>query len=102
MNNNNINQPKDERLWKIARKRASFKKHLFSYFWINLLLWLIWLFTNKFNVKFVFEDGYNIPWPLYVTFFWGIGLVLDFIGAYKMNHEDLTEKEYKKLKEKNY
>lgn len=92
---------RDPKLWRMARKRASFKKHLYSYMWINLLLWVIWLFTNRFEIKFLFENGYHIPWPLYVTFFWGIAIFFDFISAYRLNHEDLAEKEYKKLKDKN-
>jgi hypothetical protein len=33
-----MEQPNDERLWRIAKKRASFKKSLFSYLVINAFL----------------------------------------------------------------
>ncbi|HAX47842.1 MAG TPA: hypothetical protein DCX92_02540, partial [Bacteroidetes bacterium] len=41
-NQNNFNSgtgQRDERLWKLAKKRAEFKKHLLTYFIVNIFLW---------------------------------------------------------------
>src|SRR5690349_1707888 len=34
-------EEKDEKLWRIAKKRAEFKKHLYTYIIINAFLWAI-------------------------------------------------------------
>ena len=48
--------------------------HLLSYVGVNIMVWAIWLFTAA-----------GFPWPLFVTFFWGIGLaghLLDYYHKY--------------------
>ena len=105
MENSNINpEQKDEKLWKLAKKRAAFKKHIFSYLIVNAFLWIIWLFSNPFwsedygNWQFgMHHYGFHIPWPLYVSFFWGIGLAFDYFHSYIGYKETLEEKEYKRL-----
>ncbi len=87
-------QPRDERLWKIAKKRADFKTSLIFYFVINLFLWVIWFFTGRGP-----EDSGKIPWPLWVMAGWGIGIIVQYIDAYGGNKESIAEKEYKKLKD---
>ncbi len=83
----------DERLWRIARKRADFKKNLFVYLVINTFLWAIWWFTIGRNVGF---RGY--PWPIWVMLGWGIGLAFQYFNAYNGTKEELTQQEYEKLK----
>ena len=87
--------PRDEQLWKVAKKRADFKTSLLFYVFINLFLWLIWFFTAARR-----EDRGDIPWPLWVMAGWGIGILMQYIDAYRGNKESLTEKEYKKLKDR--
>jgi hypothetical protein len=84
-------QGKDSRLWHIAARRASFKRHLATYVVINIFLWLIWFFTGA------EIDGNRIPWPVWSTAGWGIGLAFHYIGAYVRNSQDSIEKEYEKL-----
>jgi hypothetical protein len=81
---------KDEKLWRIAQKRASFKKHLYTYLIINAFLWLTWFYGNN--------DGDN-AWPIYTTIGWGIGLGFHYFSAYYGSKEDLAEREYNKLTE---
>ncbi|MCY3918014.1 MAG: 2TM domain-containing protein [Chloroflexi bacterium] len=48
--------------------------HLISYAGVNVLVWMIWLFAAG-----------GFPWPLFVTFFWGIGMaghLLDYYNKY--------------------
>ena len=84
-------QLKDERLWKIAKRRAGFKRHLLSYLLVNVLVWGIWLVNGYRTGNFVHI------WPLWVSFGWGIGLFFDFINSYSGMRESLEEKEYQKL-----
>jgi hypothetical protein len=84
--------PKDQELWKIAKKRVGFKRHLASYIVINSFLWLLWFFTDK-N-----DDHVGIPWPIFPMLGWGIGLMFSFLRAYVFITYNAIEKEYDKLK----
>jgi len=45
--------------------------HLISYAGVNILVWLIWLFSSG-----------GFPWPLFVSFFWGIGMAGHLLDYY--------------------
>jgi hypothetical protein len=86
--------PRDEHLWKIARKRANFKRSLLTYVVINLFLWGIWWFSSG------REHGWlGIPWPVWVMLGWGIGIIMQYLDAYGGNKEDLAEREYNRLRQ---
>jgi hypothetical protein len=86
-------EPIDKRLWRMARKRADFKKGLFVYLAVNGMLWAIWWFTLGRHV------GVNAStWPIYVTLGWGAGVVISYVDAYGGEGRSLTEREYEKLK----
>ncbi len=87
-------EQKDENLWRIAKKRADFKKHLYTYIIINAFLWAIWYVTkgNHENVNWV------TAWPIWPTLGWGIGIAFNYIDAYHSSKEDMVEREYEKLK----
>jgi hypothetical protein len=85
----------DKNLWKIAKKRAEFKKHFFIYLLINLLLWGIWIFTS------LKRGDFSFPWPIFVSFGWGVGIAFNYISVYTNYNKSLTEKEYQKLINKN-
>jgi hypothetical protein len=86
-------QHEDERLWKIARRRAEFRKSLFSYIAIVGFMWGIWWFTTGQKQGF---SGY--PWPVWIMLGWGIGLAFQFFKAYNGDKEDLAQQEYDRLK----
>jgi hypothetical protein len=92
MNTDN-NQPgdRDEHLWKQAKKRVEFKKHLLTYLIVNAFLWAIWIYGG------LQHGDFNFPWPGFVTFGWGIGILFNYIGAYSGFKDTMTEKEYQKL-----
>ena len=48
--------------------RGAMIQHAISYLLTNIVLWAIWLFTIA-----------SFPWPLFVTGFWGIGLLSHFV-----------------------
>ncbi len=84
---------KDPQLWQLAQRRASFKRHLTTYILVNAFLWLIWIFTGART------SDHFIPWPLWSTLGWGIGIASHFISAYVVTKENSVEKEYEKLKQ---
>ena len=84
-----MEQQRDEKLWKIARKRASFRKHLFTYIAVNGFLWILWFFRG---------EGMH-PWPLYPMLGWGIGLAFNYYDAYHGDTDAMAEREYQKLAE---
>lgn len=90
-----MEQANDERLWRIARKRAMFKKSLYSYLVVNAFLWAIWWLTTG-----RVADTQAYPWPVWVMLGWGLGLGFQYFGAYQGNRQDLASEEFKKLKEK--
>ena len=90
-----MEQSTDERLWRIAKKRANFRKSLFSYLVINAFLWGIWWFTGG-----RLTGSGNYPWPIWVMLGWGVGLGFQYFEAYIGDKNDLAMEEYKKLKKK--
>jgi hypothetical protein len=83
---------KERELWKLAKKRVGFKRHLATYIVINSFLWLMWYFTD-------YNDGeIGVPWPIFPMLGWGVGVMFSFLGAYVFNNHDSVEKEYEKLK----
>lgn len=89
-----FSRSRDPELWRQARRRTKFKRHLYTYLIVNVALWLIWLFSG-------ISEGntfkWNGLWPLYPTLGWGIGLTFDWFFAYNVMGGDLEEKEYQKL-----
>ncbi|MFW5691039.1 MAG: 2TM domain-containing protein [Chloroflexota bacterium] len=53
-----------KRVEKRIEARSEFVQHLTAYVTVNLMLWAIWLVTGAGN-----------PWPMWVSGFWGIGMV---------------------------
>lgn len=89
-----MEQEKDLRLWKAAKKRVQFKRHLYTYLVVNLFLWCIWAISPAYS-------GANaLPWPAWSTLGWGIGLLFNYIGVYHSHDDRAVEKEYEKLKNK--
>src|SRR5215212_7008140 len=89
---------KDPQLWRIAIKRAGFKKHLLTYVVVNLCFWVLWFFTRH---ETSVSDTTGLPWPVWPGIGWGIGLVFHYIGAYVSTGNNSAEREYEKLKNQN-
>lgn len=89
-------EERDENLWRIAKKRAGFKKQLATYIIINGFLWALWWFTAGRE-----ELNYGgAPWPIWSTLGWGIGLAFSYYNAYHSDSLTDTMKEYQKLKDR--
>ena len=85
---------KDQALWRLAKKRVKFKRHLAAYIIVNSFLWAIWIFSPK------EQDESQYPWPLMSMLGWGIGLAFHFLGTFVFENSNAIEKEYDKLKSK--
>lgn len=83
---------KEKMLWKMAKKRVAFRKHLFTYIVVNGFLWMIWFFLG------VTTHVNGVPWPAWPMVGWGVGLAFNFYSAYFDNRADAVEREYEKLK----
>ena len=79
----------------MAKKRAEFKKHLYTYIIINGFLWAIWFITEGNHEE---EISWITAWPIWPTLGWGIGIAFDYVGAYHSSKADMVEREYEKLK----
>lgn len=84
---------KDQELWKIAKKRVGFKRHLASYLIVNAFLWFLWWFTDG-------SSHGSFPWPVWPMLGWGIGLAFSYRDAYVHSGSSAIDKEYEKLKNK--
>ena len=91
---NSLNSDRNPELWHLAKKRAGFKRHLLTYVLVNSGLWLLWYYGTS-----SFEKSGEIPWPIWPTLGWGIGLFFDYAGTYKVfgSGPFSAEREYEAL-----
>lgn len=87
-----MEEQRDEKLWRLAKRRADFQDSLIGFVVVTVICWAIWFFTTRDRT----DDG--TPWPMWVMLGLGIGLFFKFIRAYKTDKSTLTEREYEKLK----
>ena len=87
-------QTQNDKLWQLAKRRASFRKHLMSYIIIISFFWAIWFMSGRHS-----EHQHRFPWPAWIMLWWGIGLAFSYSKAYVRNDNDVEE-EYQKLKNK--
>lgn len=81
---------RDPQLWTLARARATFKSQLVTYTLVSLLLWLIWFVTG--------HPTHGLPWPVWVTGFWGLGLLAKGLNLYgPLGGSSWSEREYQQL-----
>ena len=90
-----------ERVERRVNRRYKFYRQLGSYLVLNLVLWGIYLVTNNFHIG-------NSPWPMWISFFAGIGVVKEAVQVFtesgfmdNMRERDL-EREYEREKERLY
>ncbi|RYU81568.1 2TM domain-containing protein [Hymenobacter persicinus] len=89
---------RDPELWRIAKSRAKFKSHLFTYLWVNALLWIIWALTaGQHDDWHMGRHGFNIPWPVWSTVFWGLGVFMNGVRVYSGFGGQMSEREYERL-----
>jgi len=91
-----MDQQNDDRLWRIAKKRADFKRHLITYIVMNLFFWAIWWFTQG-HVTGI--THWAAVWPIWPMLGWGLGIAFQYFDAYgHTDKETSIQQEYEKLK----
>ncbi len=92
-----MTQPYDDKLWKMAQKRVSFRRHLIVYILVNIALIVIWYVSR--DTSATKDTNAMTYWFLYPLCGWGIGLVIHYWNAF---HDDdaSIEKEYLKIKQR--
>lgn len=78
----------DDRLWKLAKRRAQFKQSLAIYVIINALEVGIWYFTSGPDTYF---------WPFWSLLGWGVAIAMQYVNAYHLGDTFSAEEEYKRL-----
>jgi fatty acid desaturase len=75
------------------KKRRDFKAHLFVYVLVNAVVWGVWLVIAASSHSWW-------PWPVFLTLFWGIGLVMNAWDVYvrKPITEDEVRREIEHLR----
>ncbi|RYY19960.1 MAG: 2TM domain-containing protein, partial [Cytophagaceae bacterium] len=72
-----------------------FQGHLFVYALVNAGLWALWALLPEAHGH---SSHYELPWPIWTSAFWGIGLVLQGFAAYSnLNRGERTQREYERL-----
>jgi fatty acid desaturase len=66
------------------KKRQDLKTHAVVYLLVNLVVWGIWIVV-------ALGSGSWWPWPIFVTLFWGIGLIMNAWDVYV--RKPITEQE---------
>lgn len=87
---------------KVRRKRGFFS-HLTVYLIVNAFLWLMWaLSASGISAGYGWGmHGTAFPWPIFVTIFWGIGLISHGLGVFAFHsgwEQQEIDKEIARLK----
>jgi hypothetical protein len=90
--NKETEQDKDPALWELAKRRASFQRHLATYLVMSVFFWIVWFMSGNYN------SG-GLPWPVWPMLGWGIGITFHYVAAYVSTGNDSVEREYQKLKQ---
>jgi fatty acid desaturase len=69
------------------KKRRDFKAHLLVYALVNVVVWGIWLVIAASSHSWW-------PWPVFLTLFWGVGLVMNAWDVYL--RKPITEEELRR------
>ena len=81
---------RDPYLWQKAKARAKFQSSLVVYLVVNAGLWVVWALTPQHHEY--------VPWPVWVSVFWGFGLIMRGVAAYGgFGYEQRTQREYEQL-----
>lgn len=77
------------RVEKRLKKRTELIQHIIVYLIVNVMIWVFWGAVNGGNLADLvnfdgefFQQMGGFPWPIFVTFGWGIGVIANFIEYY--------------------
>ena len=80
-----------------VRHKRGFFSHLAVYLIINAFLWCMWALSASGMSSWYGwgMHGTTFPWPVFITVFWGIGLVSHAMGVFAF-HSGWEQKEIDK------
>lgn len=67
--NEDIEAETRRKVEKKFKERGGLTMHFISYAAVNIMLWIMWLATAQ-----------GFPWPMFVTLFWGIGMLSHYVA----------------------
>jgi hypothetical protein len=88
--NYSVPEGKDPQIWEQAHRRVEFRKHFQTYLVVNAFLWVLWFLGNN-------HQHQGLPWPVWPTAGWGIGVFFHYLNAYNPGKGNAVESEYNKL-----
>ncbi len=72
-----------KRIERQIKKREEFNRHAITYVFINIFLWLIYLSVSSGSLfASIPTEVASFPWPIFITFGWGAGLVSDAVETH--------------------
>jgi hypothetical protein len=88
----------DEEIRRLAiqrvRRKRKFFSHLTVYLIVNAFLWCMWALSAS-GISAAYGWGMHetsFPWPIFITVFWGIGLISHGLGVFAF-HSGWEQKE---------
>ncbi len=87
MSDLDLEQRVRRRVEKRIKQRNAFYVHLIAFIITNSVLWLLFLREQARN------GDTSLPWPIYVTFFWGIGLAANALSVYQNSGAAVARRE---------
>jgi len=87
MSDQSIEDRVRQRVEKRTKQRNAFMMHLIAFVITNAVLWMLYLSDRSQGAK-----G-GLPWPIYVTFFWGIGLAGNALSVYQNSGAAVARRE---------
>jgi hypothetical protein len=85
-----LTNKRDKQLWKLAKQRVRFRRHMYAYLFVNTAFWLIWIWQTG-------GRSYAHPWPIWPSLGWGLGLFIHYLDAFHDRRSKAVEREYHKL-----
>jgi uncharacterized membrane protein len=104
------NEMSDEEIRKLAiyrvRRKRGFFTHLTVYCIVNIFLWCMWaLSASGISAGYGWGmHGTAFPWPVFISVFWGIGLISHGLGVFAFHsgwEQNEINKEIERLKRGN-
>ena len=87
MSDQSIEDRVRQRVEKRTKQRNAFMMHLIAFVITNAVLWMLYLSDRSQGAK-----G-GLPWLIYVTFFWGIGLAYNALSVYQNSGAAVARRE---------
>jgi len=86
-----------------VRRKRGFFSHLTVYLVVNAVLWCMWALSSSAGYGWGMH-GAAYPWPVFITVFWGMGLIFHGLSVFAFHggwEQKEINKEIKQIKKDN-